>query len=47
MFSLEFALPAELVGQASIEIAVEVNRTIHAPGDPRELGVIVQSFEIR
>jgi hypothetical protein len=47
MFSLEFALAPELVGQAQLDIALEVNRTAHAPGDPRELGLIVQSVEIR
>jgi hypothetical protein len=45
MFSLEFALPPEPAGQ--IELTIEVNKTVSVPGDPRDLGLIFQSFEIR
>jgi hypothetical protein len=46
-FELSFPLPAKLVGQYSIEIAIEVSRTFHVPNDPRELGIIFGTFEVR
>jgi len=46
-FALSFPLPASLVGQSSIELAIEVSRTFHAPNDLRELGMIFGTFEVR
>lgn len=44
-FELDFALPDELVGKESVEVAVEVGRTFKSYG--RELGVVFGVFEIR
>jgi hypothetical protein len=44
---LEFALPDELAGRESIEIGVEVSRTVRPPGDGRELGLAFGTFEVR
>jgi hypothetical protein len=46
-FEFSFALPDELVGKESVEVAVEVGRTFTAPGDKRELGLAFGVFEIR
>ena len=46
-FDLDFALPAELVGKDSVEIAVEVGRTFIMPGDDRQLSLAFGVFEIR
>ena len=46
-FDLDFALPAELVGKESVEVAVELGRTFVMPGDDRQLGVAFGVFEIR
>ena len=46
-FLFQFALPPESVGQDTLEIAVEVNRTITVPGDSRELGLMFGLFEIK
>ena len=46
-FEFSFALPDELVGKESVEVAVEVGRTFKPPGDKRELGVAFGVFEIR
>jgi len=46
-FSFVFKLPAQSVGRSKVEIAVELNRTFKIATDPRELGVVFGSFEIR
>jgi hypothetical protein len=46
-FAFDFALPAELVGKESVEVAVEVGRTFTPPGEDRELGLVFGVFEIR
>jgi hypothetical protein len=46
-FEFDFALPDELVGKESVEVAVEVGRTFTAARDKRELGVAFGVFEIR
>jgi hypothetical protein len=46
-FALDFALPETLVGRETIEIAIEVSRTFFAPNDPRELGMIFGTFEMK
>jgi len=46
-FSFSFTMPADATGKAKIAIELEVSRTFHAPGDPRELGLVVASMEIR
>jgi hypothetical protein len=46
-FELDFELPPDLVRQKEIEITVECSRTLRAPGDARELGMILLSFAIR
>ena len=44
-FEFNFALPDELVGKESVEVAVEVARTFMSYN--RELGVVFGVFEIR
>jgi hypothetical protein len=44
-FEFDFALPDELVGKESVEVAVEVGRTFTS--HDRELGVVFGVFEIR
>jgi hypothetical protein len=46
-FDLAFHLPPETVGKPKIEVEIQLDRTFRAPGDIRELGLIVDSFEIR
>jgi hypothetical protein len=35
------------VGKPKIEAGIQLDRTIRAPGDIRDLGLVVTSFEIR
>jgi hypothetical protein len=46
MFSLEFALPAELAGKESIEISVEASKTFRVANDSRDLGMAFGTFGI-
>jgi len=46
-FVLDFALPVETVGKKELEISVTVGRTFRPPGDPRDLGIVFGTFEIR
>lgn len=46
-FSADFALPAKLAGQPSIPLDIQASRVLRPPGEPRELGVIFGTFEIR
>jgi hypothetical protein len=46
-FDFDFAVPYELVGKQSVEVAVEVGRTFTPPGEDRELGLVFGVFEIR
>jgi hypothetical protein len=46
-FKMAFPLPASLVGQAAIEITVEVSRTFRAGSDIRDLGLAFGEFEVR
>jgi hypothetical protein len=47
-FTLEFPLPAELVGTGSgtMELAIQVSRTVQVPGDTRELGLVFGTFTL-
>jgi hypothetical protein len=46
-FSLEFPLPAALLGVSGIQVTVELNKVVKVPGDPRDLGMIFGTFSIR
>lgn len=46
LFAFDFALPADLVGQP-LTLSIEVSKTFHPPGDPRDLGLIFGTFEIK
>ena len=46
-FDLAFALPANVIGQPSIAVAVEVSRTFRAGADIRDLGLAFGEFEIK
>jgi hypothetical protein len=40
-------LPAALIGQSSVEVSIEANKTMRFPGDKRDLSVIFGTFSIR
>ena len=46
-FDFQFPMPPALTGKPQIEIQIEVSRTAHFPGDPRELGLIFGTFRIK
>lgn len=46
-FEAAFPLPPETAGKPKIEVGIQLDRTFRAPGDVRELGLVVNSFEIR
>ncbi|PWU03889.1 MAG: hypothetical protein C5B51_17985 [Terriglobia bacterium] len=46
-FELSFPLPDALVGAPKMQVAVTVDRTFHAPPDPREFGLYFGVFEVR
>ena len=46
-FELTFPLPAQSVGKARIEVAVEVDRTFVVPSDGRELGLVFGAISVR
>ncbi|MGO9893065.1 MAG: glycosyltransferase family 39 protein [Bryobacteraceae bacterium] len=46
-FEAAFPLPQESVGKPKIEVGIQLDRTFRAPGDVRELGLVINSFEIR
>jgi hypothetical protein len=46
-FELSFNLPAGLTGKPAVVFQMELDKTFRAPGDARELGLIVSSIAIR
>jgi hypothetical protein len=46
-FALDYALPTAAARRNSIEVVVEVSRTIRPPADGRELGLAFGTFEVR
>lgn len=46
-FSFSFALPAQLTGRQTIEIAIEASKVLHAAGDNRDLAMVFGTFAIR
>jgi hypothetical protein len=46
-FEAAFPLPPQVVGKASIEVTIRLDRTFHAVGDVRELGLSFGTFEVR
>jgi hypothetical protein len=38
---VSIALPASLIGRPSIHVELAVDRTFHAPNDPRALGLMI------
>ncbi len=46
-FDLNFPLPPQTVGQAKIEVAIEVDKTFVIPAEGRELGLIFGSIAVR
>jgi len=46
-FEAAFHLPATLVGKPSMEVTVQLERTFHAAGDSRDLGLTFGSIEVR
>jgi hypothetical protein len=47
-FDLKLPLPAALVGRPWIEVEIEVDHTTRLPqGDPRTLGLVLQTFTIK
>ncbi len=46
-FDFQLPIPAALTDHPQLEIELEVSRTTHIPGDPRELGLIFGTFRIK
>jgi hypothetical protein len=46
-FDAAFRLPSQVVGKASMEVTIQLDRTFRAPGDSRDLGLTFGSFEVR
>jgi hypothetical protein len=46
-FELVFALPDSVVGKAEMHVTVEVGRVIRPASDPRDLGLVFGTFEVR
>ena len=46
-FELVFALPDSVVGKAEMRVTVEVGRVIRPASDPRDLGLVFGTFEVR
>ena len=46
-FAVDLPLPGGIVGQPSVMLTIEVSKTFHSVGDPRELGLIFGTFEIK
>jgi len=47
VFELVFALPDSVVGKAEMRVTVEVGRVIRPASDPRDLGLVFGTFEVR
>ena len=47
LFAINLPLSADLVGQPSLVLTVEASKIFHPTGDPRELGLIFGTFEIK
>jgi hypothetical protein len=45
-FAFDFPLPAESIGRYSMQVSIEVSKTLRLPGDSRELGMIFGTFAI-
>jgi hypothetical protein len=45
-FSLTYDLPDDVVAKPSIAVTIEVNRTVNAPPDLRQLGLLMGTFEV-
>jgi hypothetical protein len=46
-FELKFALPDSAIGKAEMHVTVEVGRIIRPASDPRDLGLVFGTFEVR
>jgi hypothetical protein len=46
-FELAFALPDSLIGKPEMHVTVEVSRVIRPASDPRDLGLVFGTFEVR
>jgi hypothetical protein len=46
-FELVFAMPDSVVGKAEMRVTVEVGRVIRPASDPRDLGLVFGTFEVR
>ena len=46
-FELAFPLPDSVVGKAEMRVTVEVGRVIRPASDPRDLGLVFGTFEVR
>jgi hypothetical protein len=45
-FSLTYDIPDEFAGKPSVLVTIEVDRTVTAPPDVRELGLLMGTFEV-
>ena len=46
-FDLHFQLPAVLIGESTMQIEVDVNRTFQVAGDPRTFGLVFGTFTLQ
>jgi hypothetical protein len=46
-FNLEFQLPPELIGGSTMDLEIEVSRTLQVPGDTRVLGLVFGTFTLQ
>lgn len=45
-FSFEFKLPPELIGTSTMDLEIEVSRTVQVPNDPRTFGLVFGTFTL-
>jgi hypothetical protein len=45
-FSFNFDLPAGATAKPTVIVGIELSRTVHAPPDPRELGLAFISIAV-
>lgn len=47
LFALKFPWPAALIGRPTVELEIEVSRTLQPPGENRPLGLVFTTFTIK
>ena len=47
LFTLNFPWPGEFIGRPTVELEIEVSRTLQPPGETRPLGLVFTTFTIK